>query len=526
MPDVLGPSAVSTTSPTADRDAPSATTPETASVPRATGTPAAPAGGAARTARRRLPLGRDPLLVVYAALLAAFWIPGRLIFDPLGALGHPAALLALGAALVYGLGRLAGGHLAVGRQPMRTMFVVFGLVALVSYLAGHVRPLAATEAAGSDRALFNVLAMLGLGLLTADALRDKDHLERLLRLVVVGAAVFAAMGVLQWVTGLSPNTYIQIPGLTLRDVDINLARADFTRVQSTALHPIEFGVVLALTLPIALHFAMVGRDGRRPSRWNWVPVLAIMFAIPLAVSRASVLGVVVAAVVAGVGWSWRVRLNALFAAGLILLAMRAAFPGVLGTLVSTFLFFDEDPSIEGRTQDYPKVLEYVSERPWFGRGLGTFTPEHYFFLDNEYLNQVLTGGVVAVLTFVALFLVAMGLGRGVYHHSRDPWARSLGQSLTAATAVTAVTWFTYDGMAFRLNAGLAFVLMGATAALWRLEVGRLRWGVGANRERPVQFEEDPEVKAWSLDLDATPGELVGAGAGTSAVDHGATARRA
>lgn len=456
--------------------------------------PTGPEASSTRTVPR---LGRDPLIAVYGFLLAAFLIPARMIVEPLGALGHPATIIALGAALLYGLARLIGGQLAVGRQPMRTMFVVFGTVALIAFLSAHLRPLGAGEAAGSERAIFTVVGLLGLGLLTADAVRDKDHLERLLKLVVTGAAVFAAMGVLQWVTGLSPTSYVLVPGLTLQDVDINVERSDFTRVQSTALHPIEFGVVLAVVLPLALHFALVGRDGRRPSAWNWVPVFMILFAVPLAVSRASVLGVAVAGLVAGVAWSWRVRLNALFAAGLILLAMRAAFPGVLGTLVSTFLFFNEDPSIEGRTQDYPRAIEYISQRPWFGRGLGTFTPEQYFFLDNEYLNQILTGGVVGVLTLAALFLVAMGLGRGVYHHSTDPWARSLGQSLTAATAVSAVTWFTYDGMAFRLNAGLAFVLMGATAALWRLEVGRLRWGTGANRARPVQFEEDPDVRAWS-----------------------------
>ena len=461
-------------------------------------------------------LGRDPLIAVYAFLLAAFLIPGRMLVEPLGALGHPATIIALGAALLYGLARLLGGHLALGRQPMRTMFLVFGTVALIAYLSAHLRPLSMAEAAGAERAIFTVIGLLGLGLLTADAVRDKDHLERLLRLVVAGAAVFAAMGVLQWLTGLSPTSYVLVPGLTLQDVDINVERSDFTRVQSTALHPIEFGVVLAVTLPIALHFALVGRDGRRPSMWNWVPVFMILFAVPLAVSRASVLGVAVAGLVASVAWSWRVRLNALFAAALILLAMRAAFPGVLGTLVSTFLFFDEDPSIEGRTQDYPKALAYISERPWFGRGLGTFTPEQYFFLDNEYLGQILTGGVVAVLTMAALFLLAMGLGRGVYHHSRDPWARSLGQSLTAATAVSAVTWFTYDGMAFRLNAGLAFVLMGATAALWRLEVGRLRWGTGANRHRPVQFEEDLDVRAWSQDPVAPAADRLPVGATSAA----------
>lgn len=482
----------------------------------------APAARAATASSPPRP-SRDPLIAVYGFLLAAYLLPGRLMFEPLGALGHPAVLIALSAAFLYGMGRLVGGHLAVGLQPMRTAFLVFGTVALGSYLVAHTRPLWAGEAAGADRALFNVVAVVGLGLLTADAVRDTRHLERLLRLVVVGAAAFALMGVLQWVTGLSPDSYVVVPGLSIQEVDIDVARSDFTRVQSTAQHPIEYGVVLAAVLPIALHLALVGRDGRRPSRWNWLPALMILFAIPISVSRASILGIVVGTLIAGVAWSWRVRLNAAFAAGLLLVAMRAVFPGVLGTLLATFQFAGQDPSIEGRTDDYPLALEYISERPWFGRGLGTFTPEIYFFLDNEWLGQLLTGGVVAVLALAAVFLVAMGLGRGVFHHSTDPWARSLGQALTAATAVSAVTWFTYDGMAFRLNAGLAFVLMGATAALWRLEVGRLRWGVGANRSRAVHFEEDLDVRAWSEDPTAPREDLLHARR-TAATEHEAPGR--
>lgn len=449
------------------------------------------------SADARLPLLRDPLIVVYVFLLAAFLLPGRLIVQPLGALGNPATIAAVGAAVVYGLARLIGGRLATGRQPMRTMMVVLGVVLVIAYAVGQTRPLSAAEASGSDRTMIHVIGLLGLGLLTMDAVRDRAHLDRLLRLVVVLASVFAFLGIVQWLFQVNPESYITLPGLTLQEVDINVERSLFTRVKSTALHPIEFGVVLAVVLPVALHYALMGPDGRRPSRWNWLPVLLILTAIPLAVSRASILGVVVGGLVAWVAWSWRVRLNAIFAGLLMLVAMRAAFPGVLGTLMSSFLWVGEDPSIEGRTDDYPRAMAFITERPWLGRGLGTFTPEQYFFLDNEYLNQLLTGGLLAAATLIAFFLVAMGLGRGVYHHAASPSARSLGQALTAATAVSAVTWFTYDGFAFRLNAGLAFILIGAAAALWRMEVGTFRWGLDLNRTRPIQFEEDPEVREWS-----------------------------
>ena len=448
------------------------------------------------TAERR-PLLRDPLLVVYAFVVLAFLLPGRLIVAPLGALGNPATIAMIGAAVLYALARLVGGHLSSGRQPMRTMLVVLGTVFLISYAAGQTRPLSAAEASGSDRTLITFVGYLGLALLTMDAVRDRLHIERLLRVVVVSASLFAVLGIAQWVTGADPEQYLVVPGLTLQEADITLERSLFTRIKSTALHPIEFGVVLAVVLPIALHFALLGgtgrRDGTRPSRWNWLPVVLILVAIPLSVSRASVLGVAVGGAVAAAAWSWRVRLNAVVAGLAILVAMRAAFPGVLGTLLATFQWLGSDPSIEGRTQDYPIAMGYIVERPWLGRGLGTFTPEEYFFLDNEYLGQLLTGGLLAVTALIVLFLLATGLGRGVYHHATSPRARSLGQSLAAATAVSAVTWFTYDGLGFRLNAGLAFILIGATAALWRLEVGRFWWGENLDRTRPVQVAEpEPE----------------------------------
>ena len=440
----------------------------------------------------------DPLLVVHLFVLAGFLLPGQLRVAPLGALGTPTTILAIAATAMYVLGRVFPSRLATGAHPMRTTFYVVGVVTLLAYVAGQTRALSAAEQSGSDRTLIHMVGLIGLGLLTMDGLRDRAQVDRLLRLVVVAASVFALMGIVQWLLELDPQDYIAVPGLTLEADDINVQRSQFTRVQSTALHPIEFGVVLALVLPIALHYALMGTDDdRKPSRWNWLPVLLILVAIPLAVSRSSVLGVVIGGLVAWVAWSWRVRLNALVAGALMLVAMRAAFPGVLGTLLSSFLWAGKDPSIEGRTQDYPQAMEFIFERPWLGRGLGTFTPEEYFFLDNEYLNQLLTGGLLAAAVLIAFFVVAMGFGRGVFHHATSPSSRALGQALVASTAVSAVAWFTYDGIAFRLNAGLVFVLAGATAALWRLEVGRYWWGRAVDRSRPVQFVEDPQVQAWS-----------------------------
>ncbi|WP_250443491.1 O-antigen ligase family protein [Actinotalea sp. C106] len=427
---------------------------------------------------------RDPLVVVYAFVVVGVALPARLIFAPLGALGAPAVIITIGAVGWWGLAMLRPGSLSGRFHPPRVALITFALVALTTYGVGLTNTLSATEANASLRTLLAILGFVALGLIAADAVHDRDHLDRLLRLVVAAVTLLALMGIVQFVTGLAPPDYIRIPGLVLQETEINVERSIFTRIQATALHPIEFGVVLAVALPLALHYALHGARGQRPSRWRWVPPVLMIVASPMAVSRSSVLGIAVAGVLLALTWPMHLRVKAALAGALLLVAMRALFPGLLGTLRSMFLFVGEDPSISGRTEDYAKVAEFFGERPWLGRGLGTLVPAEHFFLDNEYLGILISSGLLGLAALIALFVVAMGTGRGVYLHASDPAARSLGQALMAATAVSAVTWLTYDGMGFRLNAGLAFILIGAVGALWRLEVGTLRWGRGADHSHP------------------------------------------
>ncbi len=470
----------------------------------------------------RFPLLRDPLLGVYLFLLVGFLLPARLIVEPLGGAGAPATLVALGVAVAYAVARLLPGALADGTQPVRTALLAFAAVTVLGYGVGLSRTLLTIEATSMDRALVASVGYIGLGLVVADGVRSREHLDRLLRMLVGGGVLLATMGILQFVVGIKPDDYLRVPGLALQEVTVNAERSFLTRVMGTTLHPIEYGVVLAVILPIALHYATTSRDGIRPSRWWWVAAGVVAIGTPMSVSRSSILGIAIGGLVLAAAWSWRRRVNLLVAALLVLVAMRAAFPGLLGTLKSYFLAYGQDPSIEGRTQDYPIAWAYIQQRPWLGRGLGTFPPEAYFYLDNEYLNRILTGGIIGLAALVVLLLVGLGTARGVYHHAVDATSRSLGQALTASIAVTAFTWFTYDGLAFRLAAGVGFITLGAAGALWRLEVGRLRWGTAVDRSRPelvLAPRGRPEPPADAVDHPPThhpPAERVPAGARSGA----------
>ena len=52
-----------------------------------------------------------------------------------------------------------------------------------------------------------------------------------------------------------------------------LGREGLTRPAGTTIHPIEFGAVLTMILPIALHYAL--HDKYRSKLARWFPVAAI-----------------------------------------------------------------------------------------------------------------------------------------------------------------------------------------------------------------------------------------------------------
>ena len=67
----------------------------------------------------------------------------------------------------------------------------------------------------------------------------------------------AAIGIFEYYSGINVTNYIHIPGLSNNgDYTSLLDRSGFNRPSSTAVDPIEFGVVMAMLLPLALHQAV------------------------------------------------------------------------------------------------------------------------------------------------------------------------------------------------------------------------------------------------------------------------------
>lgn len=414
--------------------------------------------------RRRI----DAVTVLSAYLFLLVVVPATLVVGPLGAAGTPAGLFATGCLLWWLLARVDRRlGLVRGRQPMRLVAAAFFVAMMASYLAGAMRVAEAVELRSADRAVLKMLAGLGILLLAADGLRNRADLDRLLRNVTIAGGVLAAFGLVQFLFGIEVTRYIRIPGLEdLVPTQLIQQRSMFRRVPGTTSHPIEFGVTLAMLLPIALHCATTAR---RQRGLLWLCAAAIAAAIPTSISRSAVLGLGLSWLVLMAGWDTRRRLNALIATPFALAALRLAVPGLLGTITSLFTGLSNDPSYLGRTQDYEYVQRFIAERRWFGRGFGTFIPEVYTTLDNQYLGQIVETGYVGLAALVTLLASGVAVGWIVKRRAGDDDdQRSLGVALAAAAVVPLATYVTFDGLSFPVVTGFAYLVLGCAGAAWRL----------------------------------------------------------
>ncbi len=412
---------------------------------------------------------RDGCSVLTLLIVLLLLVPqDYVLVGPLKSVGSPAVLVSIAALIIWAMSRILNLSEAVELHPVRWALVVFLIAALTSYAAGMTRDLTPAEAASADRVVFfPLLALLGIALLAVDALGSRDRITTLLERLVIVAGLAAFVGILEFsFSGFDYREVMRLPGLTANVDLVSDTRSGFDRITAGASHPIEFSVVTAALVPLALHFLLHAPAGRR---WRFgLALVALLVAVPMSVSRSGFLTLAVGLSVYAVALTARGRLNAIVLGIIGLGLFRAAVPGLLGTVRSLFLDVGTDPSIEGRTDDYQAIPLLMEGHWWFGRGLGTFQPQVYFFLDNQYLGSLLEGGIVSVAALIVLITVGIGVARGVRRRSSDPALRSEGQAIAASLAAFAAAAVTFDLLAFRQSASLMFLLIGCAGAHWSL----------------------------------------------------------
>jgi O-antigen ligase len=400
-------------------------------------------------------------LTVFLVLL--FAVPAGQSVTALGSVGSPALLWATAGGLWWCWHQLQRGADDSGGGPVRVVAFVYLATVTVSYAGAMFRGLPSTESSPADTGLLKAFAWIGLVLLVSDGVPSYRRLLALVRRACLAAGVLGLLGLLQFATGQSLVDWLTIPGLSTGADSALQVRSGFARSSGTASHPLEYGFVLSVMMPVALTLALWD-TGRSPLR-RWLPVSFIVLAAALAVSRSTLLGLAMGLLVLIPTWSNRMRLVALGGVVALVAGVYLLVPGMVGTIRG--LFGGEDSSTSSRIGSYDLVGQFIARSPAIGRGPGTFLPE-YRILDNQLLQSAIEIGLLGVGALLALSATA-AVTSLVWRSDRRPeLVRRVGHGLGAACAVGAVLLATFDVFSFPMATGIYFLTIGMAGAHWRL----------------------------------------------------------
>lgn len=412
--------------------------------------------------------------------VALLIVPARLVLKGIPLSISPASLLSLLAATFWLFAHftLVVG-IAKGRMPVRSALFVYMTAMLATYGYATYGYLPSDELNLADHAFILIVADVGLALLVCDGVRGRERLDFLLKVVVVAGAFVAVIGAFQFLIDLDLTRYLEFPGLRYTSEDsFVIERSGARRVAATTGHPIEFGVVCSMLLPLAVHFGFKAQERAEPAARWWVCSALIGMGLMFSVSRSAVLGMAGVVLVLFIGWPMRRRIQAMVVTLLFLVVVRTMAPGLLGTFYNLFANLGNDDSIRYRTHDYAVAAAEIAKHTWLGHGSGTWYAPKYQVFDNQYILSTVETGLIGTAAFVGLFLCAIYAALRSRHLSADPADRDLGLTLGAALVAPLIGAATFDLLAFATVTGLSFLLIGACGSLLR--------SANAERQGPSQ----------------------------------------
>ena len=419
--------------------------------------------------RRGQVQGADAATLLTILIVVRLGMPSQFVVGALGGAGSPATLYGLLLAVYWLWHRLRRTRPEVSAS-VDAVAIVFGAVVLASHVVAEIRPTAADELNLSVLALLTLASWLGGLLLASDGVTSFERLRVLLSRLVIAGGVFAAFGLFQFLTGMALVDQVSIPGLVVNTPIYAVVQRDgFARPFATAIHPIEFGSVITMLLPLAVVFGLLGRR-KGIVRWlAWLPAAATLLAASVSSSRSTIIGLFVGVVLL---WPALTGLQRLIggAAGIAdAIFVFVAVPGMVGAVSSLFGgVATADSSIASRVDSFAVAADYFSHAPIIGRGFGTFLPRYRIF-DNQYLVGLVETGTVGFIAMVVLWVVpVIGVARVIRRSAAGSPQRLLGAGLLASCVVGGVGLAFFDGFGFPMMPTIWFVLLGLAGAFCRL----------------------------------------------------------
>ncbi|QYF72832.1 O-antigen ligase [Cryobacterium sp. PAMC25264] len=411
------------------------------------------------------------MLTIYLVVL--YGIPSTLRVSALGSMGSIGILVGLGTLIWWAWYRIQLREPIdeVGTNPVRIGVFVVGGALLLSYLAAMTRAIPSAEISPADTGMLRAAALIGVALLALDGPPNMDRFMVFVHRFALAGGLIAALGLLQFVTQQSLVDQIPLPGFVASaDYSSLVLRGGLTRPAGTSVHPLEYAVILSMTLPITIVCALHARRGRAVGLW--VMAGLIVLALMVSSSRSAYVGLAVSVIplVFGLGRTAR-RWMIVGGVGLTGFVYIIA-PRALTNLRYLFVAGADDPSVQSRTSSYAVIEALFPHFPFAGRGFGTFLPEYRIF-DNEYLVLLMEIGVVGLLAVIGLLVAAAVGAAHARKRSKDFFTRDVGVALIASLAAGAALLALFDALSFPQAAGTLFLTIGLCGAYWRLLTHKL-----------------------------------------------------
>lgn len=418
----------------------------------------------------------------------AYRIPAPLPFDLQA--DRLAALALFGC---WAAALLVDRRACVARTSFDAPLAVLVLVVTLALAVNYLEPLYPGHQADLVKSLLYLVSLVGLYYLTASTIRP-DAVDRILSTLVTIVWGLAVLGIVEHFTGYNVfrSLHSWFPFLEFRPY--NIQNRGGVRIAGSAEHPIAFGALLAMVVPVVV-WRLTQAQSVVGKTMFAMALATITFALVFTASRSAVIGLGIAVLILVFFNLDKKRallhVGALFFAIFFLVHMLA--PGALGTIRAYFMpqegllasqgLGERTEGIGKRIERYPFIWKQFSQRPLLGIGFETFNPRFFFFVDSEYLKLLLEIGAVGLLTVLWL------LGRVLRRFAREvrklpDGDRNRLASILASCSVYVVVSLFYDTVGFAQTTYLFFVLMalgvlashGALGRVAGQRADRIRYG--------------------------------------------------
>jgi O-antigen ligase len=236
-------------------------------------------------------------------------------------------------------------------------------------------------------------------------------------------------------------------------------------VYGPTLQPLELAAMLAMVLPFAILGAIDSPTPRR--RLLYVVAVGLLLAGGVATARKTSLVVPAAVVLMLAAYRPRAVLRTMGRLSVVLVVLvHFAAPSALGSVISQLEPGHVNTALTttDRTARYDAVVPDLLRHPLVGRGYESYDPQKYRILDNQYLDLLITVGLVGTVCYLAIFGAMMVAAHRTIR-GPDPRRASLALASFTAVAAIAIASALFDVLSFPHVPYLLFFVAAMILAL-------------------------------------------------------------